>query len=479
VSIFENIFVVKRRQISYFSSQPHRRVPEQTGFAPKRRSAKQRETLTKITKQHRRNQMKFNKLTVGLAAVGVVSLASAASADEMTKVSQLQTALNNTTISGYVDTAAQWNPGTDQGASDSDYGYGYYRGNYPQYSFAKNDGFSLNAVDIAIDKPEDETPWAAGYHIETMYGADTVGVPLVNHDYGYTYSPYYYGTTGFTVRQAYLALRTPIGSQAIDWKVGVFDTIIGYESSSDPLNPNYSRSYGYTIEPTTHTGVLGTYKINDMITVQAGVANSAFWNSFVPTATYESQKAYMGAIALTAPDSFGWAKGATLNLGVVDSTDSQAYGIGSQTSWYAGLTIPTPLAALKLGASFDYLDNRSADHDTFGLGTGETWVAALYSTYQINDKASVNLRGEYGQDDTGLLYGAIGPDGRDRNSFEEVTATLQYNLWANVLSRLEFRWDHVEDGKAFGYTQGGFEESSGEPNRSNDFMLAANLIYQF
>ena len=56
--------------------------------------------------------MKFNKWTVGLAAVGVVSLASAARADE--KMSSLQTALSNTTISGYVDTAATWRPGTDQ-----------------------------------------------------------------------------------------------------------------------------------------------------------------------------------------------------------------------------------------------------------------------------------------------------------------------------------------------------------------------------
>ena len=55
--------------------------------------------------------MKFNKWTVGLAAIGVVSLASAARADE--KMSTVQTALSNTTLSGYVDTAAVWRPGTD------------------------------------------------------------------------------------------------------------------------------------------------------------------------------------------------------------------------------------------------------------------------------------------------------------------------------------------------------------------------------
>jgi len=53
--------------------------------------------------------MKFNKWTVGLAALGVVSLASAARADE-TKMSQVQTALSNTTLSGYVDTSINWNP---------------------------------------------------------------------------------------------------------------------------------------------------------------------------------------------------------------------------------------------------------------------------------------------------------------------------------------------------------------------------------
>ena len=54
--------------------------------------------------------MKFNKWTVGLAAVGVVSLASAAKAEE--KANLVQTALSSTTLSGYVDTSAQWNFGT-------------------------------------------------------------------------------------------------------------------------------------------------------------------------------------------------------------------------------------------------------------------------------------------------------------------------------------------------------------------------------
>ena len=57
--------------------------------------------------------MKFNKWTLGLAAVGVVSLTSAARADETNMV---KTALSSTTISCYVDVSAQFNPNGGGGA---------------------------------------------------------------------------------------------------------------------------------------------------------------------------------------------------------------------------------------------------------------------------------------------------------------------------------------------------------------------------
>jgi hypothetical protein len=400
--------------------------------------------------------MKLNKWTIGLAAVGVVSLASTIKADEA-KMSQLQTALSTTTISGYVDTAMSWRPGTDRfpesGAGPS--------GNIPVYSFAKNDGFSLNAIDIAIDRPMDESPWAAGYHIELMAGPDAVPASATGS-----------GAARFgfdSIRQAYVALRTPLGN-GIDWKIGIWDTIIGYEATSSPLDPNYTRSYGYTIEPTTHSGVLGTYKVNDMISVSAGIANN--WSADSQSgpglngnASFESQKTYMGAIALTAPDSWGWLKGATMNAGFINAINTDGgSGRFSQSSYYAGFTLPTPVTALKVGGAFDYYDAHS--------GNGETWVIGLYTSYQMNDKLSLSLRGEYLEDDTGNVYG-FNSAGVARNSAEEFTATLQYNLWANVISRAEFRWDHVEHGNSFG------NNGSGSATRSNDFLLAYNLIYQF
>ncbi len=57
--------------------------------------------------------MKFNKWTVALAALGVVSLSSAAKAKE--QVSPVTSALAATTISGYIDTSAEWNPNGNAG----------------------------------------------------------------------------------------------------------------------------------------------------------------------------------------------------------------------------------------------------------------------------------------------------------------------------------------------------------------------------
>src|SRR5208282_6418819 len=92
-----NIFVVIRAGFSYFYKQMHRNGAGTNCFCPIVKGRKQKQTTSE-------EQMKFNKWTLGLAAVGAVSLASAVRADEA-KIIPLQTTLANTTISGFVDTA--------------------------------------------------------------------------------------------------------------------------------------------------------------------------------------------------------------------------------------------------------------------------------------------------------------------------------------------------------------------------------------
>ncbi len=413
--------------------------------------------------------MKFNKWTVGLAAVGLVSLSSAAKAEEQSAT--VLTALSSTTLSGYVDTSAQWNLGTGNEFSPNYFGGGA----------SKADGFNLNVVQISLDKPLDESEWAAGYHVDLWMGPDAnaLASQSINSD----------GAADFAIRQAYVALRTPVGN-GIDWKIGQFDTVIGYESLASPNNPNYTRSYGFTIEPTSHTGILGTYKVCDTISLTAGVANTfgptinekAQGPNFSGSTMAESYKTYMAAVALTAPSNWSWLAGSTVSAGIINGFNSSAIGFGGggQTSFYAGTTINTPLSALKLGASVDYLtirdvaQVRDAGDDDFD-GDGTSWAAALYASFQATEKLSLNFRGEFVDDSADIIEAEDFSNGIRRAKIWAATATAQYDLWKNVISRVEFRWDHGDNAKYFG----GPNSSTGGPSRKNAYLLAAQVIYKF
>jgi hypothetical protein len=420
--------------------------------------------------------MKFNNWTIALAAVGVVSLASAARAEE--KASTVMTALSTTTLSGYVDTSANWNFGTGNANTAP------YKFNGP----GKSDGFNLNVVQVRIERPMDETEWAAGYRVDMWAGPDanTLG----------TQSILATGKGDFGLRQAYVMLRTPVGN-GIDWKMGVFDSIIGYESIESGNNPNYTRSYGHSIEPQTHTGLLGTYRFSDLLSASAGVANTV--NSSINSRAQlgslgggalaalglpgtpagsnpypESYKSYMGSIAATAPDSMGFLKGSTLYAGAVNGYNAGVLGTGAGMptfNAYMGATIATPATGLRLGLAWDWFNVNTKPNSGALGGTqveADIWTIAAYASFQATEKLSVHGRFEYADGDVDRPS-AISTG----NALYAATATIQYDLWKNVLSRIEFRWDHVEHGNAFGGTV------AGNPQANNSFLLAANLIYKF
>jgi hypothetical protein len=298
------------------------------------------------------------------------------------------------------------------------------------------------------------------------------------------------GDSQVSLKNAYVALRAPVGN-GIDFKIGTFDSIIGYEVANAGSNPNYTRSYGYTIEPTQNTGLLASYQFDKWIGVAAGIANSlspgttgaaypgnasAGVNTrslaFDGSPSYGQPMTYMGAVSLVAPDNWGWVKGSTLYGGVVYgwasslwnpalATKSGNTGVDSgarQVNWYGGLTLATPIAQLKVGASYDYASGM--DDNVFHAGAG-----AIYATWQMG-KFSFNGRGEYYQGSKEVFASGL------TQAFA-LTGTVQYDLWANVLSRVEVRWDHSTAGDAFGGS------TVGSPTLKDAVMVALNVIYKF
>ena len=179
----------------------------------------------------------------------------------------------------------------------------------------------------------------------------------------------------------------------------------------------------------------------------------------------ESRKTYFGAVTLTAPESLGWASGSTLTAGVLNGfAPSQTWYGGTQTSWYLGGTLATPVKGLKVGAALDYLNIGATDYGD-GDYNSYYWAVALYANYQVNDKLSFAGRYDYWK--SGGYYG--------NEALDSVTADVQYNLWANVISRLEVRWDHTEHGKYFGGTNPYYETYDGD-NYSGSILTANTVV---
>jgi hypothetical protein len=411
---------------------------------------------------------KVNKWTLGLAAVGLVSLPALVQAEE--KPNQLLTALSSTTISGYVDTSAQWTLGSGNA-------------NPPAYSYntpAKQDGFNINVVDITLEKPLDEGTWSAGYKVELWFGPNSGGLGnnIGSGD----------GGNDVALKQGYVALRAPVGN-GLDIKIGTWDTIIGYEVANSGSNPNYTRSYGYTYEPTSQSGVLASYQVSKVVGISGGVAN--LWSPGIGggvdrTPRSESKKTYLGSLTLTAPDSWGDFAGSAFYAGIVDGYNASF--VNDVTSYYLGVTLATPIKALKVGAAWDYL----ASHDNSFVGSGALTAnngyaqsIALYASVQATEKLSFHARGEWAKLSFGDFTGTPDTDEEEgspasNGSTTEIwalTGTIQYDLWANVLTRLEVRWDHASGDDAFG---GGQKPSSaGAANKKDEVIVAANVIYKF
>ncbi len=443
--------------------------------------------------------MKFNKWTLGLAAVGVVSLASAARADE--KMSSLQTALSNTTISGYFSASFNWaiSPGQDA-YQDSPAGYIPFQG--PN----KQDGFNLDVVKLSIAKPQDESPWASGYQVDLLFGPDAVGYNPTSGNVGGLGAD----NSDISIKQAYVALRTPVGN-GIDWKIGVFDSPLGYEVFDAGSNPNYTRSWGYAIEPTELTGVLASYKINDEWSVSAGIANTleaeinarAWYYNSGEDPSKDWNKAFLGSVSFNAPSSWGWAAGSSIYAGIVYGFngdgqyhygDGYFYANGNQVNYYAGATLNTPWKQLTVGAAFDYAHNfaggeaysyyDSPEYNYSYRSHVDILVAGLYATYKATDKLSFNARGEYvfgKYHEDGSYnytyyeegdYGSYG-DTESADGFE-LTGTVEYDLWANVISRLELRWDHSNSNLS--PVDIGYES---DPAHTDAVGFYANIIYKF
>ncbi len=347
--------------------------------------------------------MKMNKWTVGLAAAGVVSLASTAQAEE----NSVLTALSSTVISGSVETS---------------YNGTFSRGN----NLNDDQGFVANGASLAISSPLGEGDYSAGYNVELLLGQRAE-----------TFQP---GSGDFLLKNANIGLNVPFGN-GVDLTVGLFDTIVGYEVEASASNPNVRRSYGYDLEPFTHTGLLASTSLSDSISVSLGLANAFDSTAGLHNSTIagDGNFAYLAGLELTVPDSLGFLSGSTLYVGYIDGASANADNDDEDSLFYVGGSISSPIEGVSLGVAYD-------DRE-YGNGQDDADAVGMYAVWDLSD--GVSLAGRYDTVD----------DSSDTKSMW--SATLGYSVWENVLTRLEYNYE------------------TGDRTDGDSSAIAANLFYQF
>lgn len=371
-----------------------------------------------------------------MTAAGIISIASCLRAEEALQ-NPVLTAVSSTTLSGFVDTSATW----AFGSGNNLYGRSYDGPN-------KQDGFNLNVVSLTLEKPLDESEWAAGYRVQTFFGPDAVALASSS-----SFAP-----SDFAIKEANVALRAPIGN-GLDFRLGVWTELLGYEISESHLNPNYSRSWGFFLEPIIHTGLLMSYKFNDNISASAGVTDNGIFSNAINSrgSTTESEKSYTGLLTLIAPESFGFLKGATVNMSFLVTGAS---GRENPVNWYGGITMPTPIKNLSIGISDDYRANGLFD------GSHEN-AADVYLLYQATDKLKFASRTEYATGSAGAF--GVPVDGTHDVALLGQTFTADYSIWKNVVTRGELRWDHSLTG----------QRMYGTGDKRDAVSLTLDVVYKF
>lgn len=323
----------------------------------------------------------------------------------------------------------------------------------------KANQFDVNQAELYVEKPtSDASP--AGFGFDVLLGRDAKKVHSTG--LGETNQP-------FDLTQAYVLYKVPIG-RGLDLKGGKFVTLHGAEVIRRTGNFNISRSmaFSYAI-PFTHTGLMATYPFTDWLSTTVGIVNG--WDN---TDDNNRGKSFHGAATVTPP----FVKDLTLTLGGTWGAETVSNLLdpirnvnrnGPKRGLIDLIATYKPIAPLTLTLNYDYGRQEEAFFDN---GDTAVWHAvAAYAVYDITDRLSVGVRGEYFRDQDGFRL----PNATPGKQLEVwgTTLTSRYKLFDHLFASVEYRHDQAM------HNQQIFDKRDGTQNAKSQNTVQGELIYQF
>jgi hypothetical protein len=330
------------------------------------------------------------------------------------------------TLSGYVSTGYRWGPGT------GNFAYGL------SGTTSRANAFSLDVVALSLHRPMENWLLDSGYRVDLWLGPNASDL-----DTGST-------SSSAELRQAYLDLRFPLvnlltagETTSLDLRIGTFNSIVGFESPDHNANAHYTRSWGYTIQPTVHTGIIaffpGTgrpgvdplYEWDSRYQIALGVANTTD-PRINGTPANADRKTLLAGFMWELPEALGPLEGSRFSLGYVNGRART--GSDPIQNLYLGLGLLPNSEKWNLSLTHDsrILPGAGNDDSVFGLYVGR----------QLSDDLTLSARAEIYQEGSKLYSGESAAEQTDGQG---LTLTLNYKIWDNVISRLEYRWDNTDE----------------------------------
>ncbi len=365
-------------------------------------------------------------LEVGMRGLILFGLLLSGSARAQDAAESAPALAASASLSGYVSTGYRWGPGT------GNFAYGL------SGTTSRANAFSLDVVALSLHRPMENWLLDSGYRVDLWLGPDASDL-----DTGST-------SSSAELRQAYLDLRFPLvnpltagETTSLDLRIGTFNSIVGFESPDHNANAHYTRSWGYTIQPTVHTGLLalfpGTgrpgvdalYEWDSRYQIALGVANTNDPRINGSPANTD-RKTLLAGFMWELPEALGPLEGSRFSLGYVNGR---------------ARTGSDPIQNLFLGLGLlpnSEKWNLSLTHDSRilpGAGNDDS-VFGLYVGRQLSDDLTLSARAEIYQEGAKLYSGESAAEQTDGQG---LTLTLNYKIWDNVISRLEYRWDNTDE----------------------------------
>ncbi len=228
----------------------------------------------------------------------------------------------------------------------------------------------------------------------------------------------------FDNTQQYAEVYMPnIGGEGTTVKVGRFYNPAGYESIMATATPFLTRSYIFSYNALTYTGVLATTYLSDCISVNYGATFGS--DVFVDTA---SRLTFLGGIR------FG-AKGGDSSLAINVQVTNPKYDTKESFADYNSYNV---VYTQKLTDRLTYaIDATGSQMSNFPGTSGTAWWygASQYLNYAFTNCITGLGRVEVFQDDKGVRTGTAG-------TYTDATVGAQFKLTNAIIFTPEFRYDH-------------------------------------